>query len=66
MQHYRVYVRGPDDLHYLIVEADEPIDAADRLNGAASSTNPFVELGGQTFRADEVVAVVEEVDRSDL
>lgn len=63
---HRVYVRAPDDLHYLIVEAAEPIEATERLNEAESSTKPFVELGGQAFRAEEVVAVVEEVDRSDL
>lgn len=64
--HYRVYVRGPDELHFVVVESEEAIEPADRLNQAASSANPFVELGGETFRADAVVAVAEEVDRSNL
>lgn len=63
---HRVYLRGPDDLHYVLVESDEPIDSADRLNATASSAgDTFVELGGQTFRAERVVAVAEEVDRAE-
>lgn len=63
---HRVYLRGPDDLHYVLVETDEPIDPADRLNATASSADDaFVELGGQAFRVERVVAVAEEVDRSE-
>lgn len=61
---HRVYLRGPDDLHHVLVETDEPIDSADRLNATMSSRDAaFVELGGQAFRAERVVAVAEEVDR---
>lgn len=61
---YRVYLRGPDDLHYVIVETDQRLDAADQLNAATSSADgPFVELGGQAFRAGRVVAVAREIDR---
>lgn len=63
---YRVYLRGPDDLHYVLVDAEEEIESTDSLNAkAASPDEAFVELGGQTFRTDRVVAVVEEIDWSE-
>lgn len=60
---YRVYLEGIEELHYVMVETEGGIDATEKLNRkVASAQEPFVELGGQAFRSDRVVAVAEEVD----